>query len=74
MRPPPARRQPCAYSRRGVWPGRGRLASDRLALAALFGRDRAKVPWVAGHRLTDAAVAAILDRTAAVLILLPAGA
>jgi drug/metabolite transporter (DMT)-like permease len=53
-----------------LWPRRGTVPWLRLAIAALFGQGLSMVFWLAGYKLTDAAVAAILNETASVFILL----
>lgn len=53
-----------------LWPADGKVPWRRLAIAALFGQGLSMVFWLAGYKLTDAAVAAILNETASVFILL----
>ncbi len=55
---------------RRLWPESGRIDWLRLGAAALFGQALSMLFWLAGYKLTDASVAAILNETASVFILL----
>ena len=54
---------------RPLWPARGTVPWRRLALAAFVGQCLAMVLWLAGYKFTQASVAAILNETASVFIL-----
>lgn len=53
-----------------LWPKPGTTPWRRLATAALFGQALSMVFWLAGYKLTAASVAAILNETASIFILL----
>lgn len=55
---------------RSLWPEPGQVDWRRLAVAALFGQGLSMLFWLAGYKLTAASVAAILNETASVFILL----
>lgn len=54
---------------RPLWPMHGAVPWRRLALAAFVGQCLAMVLWLAGYKFTQASVAAILNETASVFIL-----
>lgn len=53
-----------------LWPAPHQVPWRRLALAALVGQGLSMLCWLAGYQRIDAAVAAILNETASVFILL----
>lgn len=57
-----------------LWPAPGQVPWRRLALAALVGQGLSMLCWLAGYQRIDASIAAILNETASVFILLLAWA
>ncbi|MGY6519949.1 MAG: DMT family transporter [Lysobacteraceae bacterium] len=53
-----------------LWPGRGRVDWRRLAIAAAVGQCLAMLLWLGGYKYTDASIAAVLNETASVFIVI----